>query len=39
MLFGMKNSPATLQPLINNIIAEIEHCEAYIDDGIIHNDE
>ena len=35
----MKNSPATFQWLINTIIAGIEHCEAYIDDAIIYNDE
>ena len=39
MPFGMKNSPATFQRLINTIIAGIEHCDAYIDDAIIHNDE
>ena len=39
MPFGMKNSPATFQRLINTIIAEIEHCEAYIDDAIIYNDD
>ena len=37
--FGMKNSPATFQRLINTIIAGIEHCEAYIDDAIIYNNE
>ena len=35
----MKNSPATFQRLINTIIARIEHCEAYVDDTIIYNDE
>ena len=39
MPFGMKNSPATFQRLINTIIAGIEHCDAYIDDAIIYNDE
>ena len=39
MPFGMKNSPATFQPLINTIIAGIEHLKAYIDDDIIYNDE
>ena len=39
MPFGMKNSSATLQRLINTIIAGIEHCEAYIDGVIIYNDE
>ena len=35
----MKNPPATFQRLINTIIAGIEHCDAYIDDAIIYNDE
>ena len=39
MPFGMKNSPATFQRLINTIIAGIEHCDAYIDDAIIYSDE
>ena len=39
MPFGMKNSPATFQRLINTIIAGIEHCEAYIDYAIIYNNE
>ena len=39
MPFGIKNSPATIQRLINTIIAGIEHCDAYIDDAIIYNDE
>ena len=39
MPFGMKNSSAIFQRLINTIIAGIEHCEAYIDDAIIYNDE
>ena len=36
---GMKNYPATFQCLINSIIAGLEHCEAYIYDVIIYNDE
>ena len=39
MPFGMKNSPATFQRLINTITAGLEHCEAYIDNAIIYNDE
>ena len=35
MPFGMKNSPATFQRLINNIIAGLDGCDAYIDDLII----
>jgi hypothetical protein len=35
MPFGMKNSPATFQRLINNIITDLDGCDAYIDDLII----
>ena len=35
----MKSSSAKFQRLINTIIAGIEHCEAYIDDAIIYNNE
>ena len=34
----MKNSPATFQRLINNVIAGLDRCEAYIDDVIIYSD-
>ena len=37
MPFGMRNSPATFQRLINSIIADIEGCEGYIDDVIIYS--
>jgi len=32
MSFGMKNSPATFQRLINRIFENLEGCETYIDD-------
>ena len=35
MPFGMGNAPATFQRLINQVTAEINGCEAYIDDIII----
>ena len=34
MLFGMKNTPATFQHIINNLIRDLEGCEAYIDDVV-----
>ena len=37
MPFGMKNSPATFQPLINKVIAGLHGCEAYTDDVIIYS--
>ena len=37
-LFGMKNSPASFQRLINKVIVDLEGCEAYIDDVIIYSD-
>ena len=38
MPFGMKNSPATFQRLINNLIAGMDGIGAYIDDVIIYSD-
>ena len=38
MPFGMKNSPATLQRLVNNVICGLDGCDAYIDDVIIYSD-
>ena len=38
MAFGMKNSPATFQRLVNNIICGLDGCDAYIDDVIIYSD-
>ena len=37
MPFGMKNAPATFQRMINNLIADQENCNAYIDDVIIYS--
>ena len=38
MPFGMKNSPATFQRLINSLIAGMDGIGAYIDDVIIYSD-
>ena len=38
MPFGMKSLPASFQHLINKVIANLEGCEAYIDDVIIYSD-
>ncbi len=38
MPFGMRNSPATFQRLINSVIADTEGCEGYIDDVVIYSD-
>ncbi|MDA3078826.1 RNA-directed DNA polymerase, partial [Campylobacter sp. JMF_06 NA1] len=38
MPFGMKNSPATFQRLINSILAGLDNCKAYIDDVIIYTE-
>ena len=39
MPFGVRNAPATFQRLSNSVIAEVNGCEAYIDDVIIYNDD
>jgi hypothetical protein len=38
MPFGMKNSPATFQRLVNIVISGLDGCDAYIDDAIIYSD-
>ena len=38
MAFGMKNSPATFQRLINSVTSGIDGCDAYIDDALIYSD-
>ena len=37
MFFGMKNSPATFQCLINQVIDSTQGCDAYIDYIIIYS--
>ena len=39
MPFGMKNSPATFQCLVNSLIFNLVGCKAYIDDAIIFSKE
>ena len=38
MPFGMKNSPATFQRLINQVTSGLSGCDAYIDDVVIYSD-
>ena len=35
MPFGMKNSSATFQRLVNNLVRDIDNCEAYVDDIVV----
>ena len=37
MSFGMKNTPATFQRMINGVIAGLEGYEAYIDDVVVYS--
>ena len=37
MPFGLKNAPATFQRMVNQIVADIEGCEAYVDDLIVYS--
>ena len=39
MPFGMKNSPATFQHLVNSLMFNLVGCKAYIDDAIIFSEE
>ena len=38
MPFGLKNAPATFQRMINHLLNDLDACEAYIDDVIVHSD-
>ncbi|PIK56379.1 hypothetical protein BSL78_06753 [Apostichopus japonicus] len=37
MPFGLKNAPATFQRMVNQIVMEIDGCEAYVDDLIVYS--
>ena len=37
MAFGLKNSAATFQRLVNRVVADIDKCEAYVDDLIVYS--
>ena len=39
MPFGMKNSPATFQRLVNSLIFNLVGCKAYIDDAFIFSEK
>lgn len=38
MAFGMRNTPATFQHLVNVVLAGLPHCAAYLDDVVIFSD-
>ena len=38
MPFGMMNSAATIQRLMNKVLAGLTNCKAYIDDVIVYSD-
>ncbi len=37
LAFGMRNAPATFQRLMNTVLADVENCEVYLDDVVIHS--
>ena len=39
MPFGMKNSPAMFQCLVNRLISNLNGCKNYTDDTVIFSDE
>ena len=39
MPFGIKNAPATFKHMMNQVIAGLEGCQAYIDDVIVYSED
>lgn len=33
--FGLKNAPAAFQGLMNQVLASVKNCEAYLDDVVV----
>lgn len=38
LAFGLKNAPATFQRLMNQVLANVRNCEAYLDDVVCYSD-
>ncbi len=38
LAFGLKNAPATFQRLMNQVLAKVKNCEAYLDDVVCYSD-
>uniref|UniRef100_A0A1A8I1B8 Gypsy retrotransposon integrase-like protein 1 n=1 Tax=Nothobranchius kuhntae TaxID=321403 RepID=A0A1A8I1B8_NOTKU len=34
--FGLRNAPATFQRLVNQVLSDIPHCSAYLDDIVVY---
>lgn len=37
MAFGMRNTPATFQRLIQTVLSEVQNCEVYLDDVVVYS--
>ncbi len=37
LAFGLKNAPATFQLLMNRVLANVQNCEAYLDDVVCYS--
>lgn len=37
MAFGMRNAPTTFQHLMNLVLGDVEHCNVYLDDVVVHS--